>query len=459
MSRADYSVWVLILQVAAYCIYLELGFQTAVGRYIAIAVEKKDTEEANAIYSTAFVGLLCAAVLAITGLAGVAYAAKWLFPGIPPESLLSMRTALLIVGSSVALGLPSFAWTGVFIGLQRNELIALVSGGAKLLVGLGVAIAAIHNASVVTLALVAGSINLLSYWILYLLVRRASFVTFRLGFISKATARELFSYCYSLMVWNFSMLLINGLDLVLVGRFQFAALAPFAIASALVGMVQGIQLAIFNATMPQAAALHVRRETAALGGLVIRNTRVGVILLLLLGMPLIMYAGPILRAWVGAQYVVQGSMFLNVLVAANIIRLVATPYAVVLVAAGQQRLVTLSPLLEGFTNLVASILLGMRYGAVGVAVGTLLGAFVGLFGHLFYNIPRTTPEITMRLRDFLISGIGQPALSMSMLILFAVYTLTIGPTNPYLSAAALVLSLFASGSLVMSERRATPLRM
>ena len=408
MSRAEYSVWVLILQIAAYCIYLELGLQTAVGRYIAISVDNGDSEQADAIYSTALVGLCGAAALALLALLGIVFAAHWLFPEVPPSSLFPMRVALLIVGFSVAAGLPSFAWTGVFIGLQRNELIALVSGGAKLLVGIGVAVAALHGLSIVGMAIVAATINLFSYWLLYLLVKRVSRVAFRLELVSRTTARELAGYCYSLMIWSLSMLMINGLDLILVGRFQFYALAPFAIASTLVTTIQGVQLAIFNATMPHAAVLHARRDTLGLGRLVVQNTQLGVLLLLLLGMPLLLYSGPILHAWVGQQYVAQGRALLNILVVANIIRLVAAPYTVALVASGQQRLVTVSPLLEGFTNLMASVILGIKFGAIGVAYGTMFGAIVGALGHLFYNLPRTRAEIQVRTRDFIVFGIGRP---------------------------------------------------
>src|SRR5271167_320848 len=118
MNQLNYSVWVLILQVAAYSSYLEFGLQTAVGRYIAIADEKRDSVQRDTIFSTAFAGLSIAAVLAITLLCAATLGAATLFPAVPPALLRQMQWALLIVGTSLALGLPSSAWTGVFIGLQ-----------------------------------------------------------------------------------------------------------------------------------------------------------------------------------------------------------------------------------------------------------------------------------------------------------------------------------------------------
>ncbi len=448
MSQADYSVWVLILQVAAYCIYLELGLQTAVGRYIAIAAAKGDAEEADAVYSTVLVGLTAAAAAATVLMIAAAYAAPSIFPSIPPGSLLPMRAALLLVGISVAAGLPSFAWTGIFIGLERNEFIALISGGAKLLSGGVIAIAAIHGASLVAMASLVAAVNLFSYLLLYVFAKRVSAAVFRLHLVRKAIARELFSYCSSLMVWNFSMLMINGLDLALVGHFQFAALAPFAIATALVNTISGMQNAIFNAAMPHAAVLHARKDFAVLGKLVITYTQLGVVLLLLVCMPLLIYAVPILRMWVGAQYVAQGHTLLSILVLANIVRLIATPYAVVLVASGQQRRVKLSPLMEGFTNLLASILLGSRFGALGVATGTLVGSVVGLLGHLLYNMPRTAEHIQLRSRDFFFSGVGLPVLANGLLILLAVRSRSEALPSVPLFALALMVTLVLSLSLV-----------
>ena len=83
------------------------------------------------------------------------------------------------------------------------------------------------------------------------------------------------------------------------------------------------------------------------------------------GLPLIIFAGPIIRVWIGAQFQQEGGVLLAILVIANVVRLAGVPYVTILVGTGQQRLVIVSPVLEGVSNLVASIFLGMRYGALG----------------------------------------------------------------------------------------------
>src|ERR1700691_6780141 len=57
MTAMDYATWVLVLQCGSYANYLDFGLQTAVGRYFAYAIEKRDTKLRNSIFSTAFAAL------------------------------------------------------------------------------------------------------------------------------------------------------------------------------------------------------------------------------------------------------------------------------------------------------------------------------------------------------------------------------------------------------------------
>jgi O-antigen/teichoic acid export membrane protein len=54
MTSAAYAVWVLVLQTSAYISFFNLGLQTAIGRYVAYANEKRDAALRDAVFSTAF---------------------------------------------------------------------------------------------------------------------------------------------------------------------------------------------------------------------------------------------------------------------------------------------------------------------------------------------------------------------------------------------------------------------
>jgi O-antigen/teichoic acid export membrane protein len=215
------------------------------------------------------------------------------------------------------------------------------------------------------------------------------------------------------------MLLVTGLDLLLVGRFEFAAVIPYSVSATMIALINGGLFAIINVIMPHAATLRARERAEEMGDLVISVTRISVLLLVLTGIPILMYAKPILHLWIGQQYADVGAPLLQILVVANIIRLVGAPYSVVLIAAGQQNYIKVSPLSEGISNFVTSVVLGLLLGGVGVALGTLLGSLVSVASHLWYSMPRTHSVIRFSRRQLLLDGLLWPLLWTCPLILAA----------------------------------------
>ena len=142
---------------------------------------------------------------------------------------------------------------------------------------------------------------------------------------------------------------------------------------------------------------------------------------------------------------------LTILLLANMVRLSALSYTTALVASGQQRLATLSPLLEGGSNLVASILLGSKFGAVGVAAGTLIGGIVGLLGHICYNIPRSQTEIHLSVSQFVISGFMVPLLFMAPLLLITVRAIMGAQPTILLFALVLIAELMLATAMLARD--------
>lgn len=450
MSADSYAAWVLTLQVVAYVSYLDFGLQTAVGRYIAFANEKKDATWRDGIFSTAFAGLGLAAVLGMLAVFAVAACAHRIFPAVPPQLIAPMRTAMLIVGASVALGLPASAWNGVFVGLQRYEIPAITVSAAKLLSAAGLIWAAIEGQSLVVMAGLLASANVASYFLQYVLLWRvAPEVHFRSELVSRPLVKELSGYCLSLSIWSFSTILVTGLDLILVGRFEFSAVTPYAVSATLIVFLAGIQNAVIGVIMPHSAVLHAQRDSHALGRLLIRSTLLGFLLLLLTGLPLVVFATSIIRVWIGAEFQRIGGMILSILVIANVVRLIGAPYASILVGTGQQKLVTVSPLLEGGTNLAFSVFLGLKYGAFGVATGTLIGAVVGMLAHILYNMPRTRHEILVNIRSFVFSAIALPALSSIPAALLAIRIWSGEPTASWMYLSAFSTTLLFAGVILI----------
>jgi O-antigen/teichoic acid export membrane protein len=139
------------------------------------------------------------------------------------------------------------------------------------------------------------------------------------------------------------------------------------------------------------------------------------------------------------------------------IRLIALPYSTLLLGTGQQHKVILSPLAEGVTNLVASVIGAYYLGAIGVAIGTLIGSMVSVAFHFLYNMPRTS-AIAIDRPLLVKEGCVRPLLCaiplwLVFLVHFAVPQLSVAVLVS-LGAAGLLGSLYLlwSYGLLMAER-------
>jgi O-antigen/teichoic acid export membrane protein len=409
MSSDAFGAWSLVLQLSAFVGYLDFGIQTAIGRFVAQAGERGETEHRDRIVSTSVGALTAAGAVGIAGSAGLAFLLPRIFHQVPELLLADVRMALILVAASLAVGLPFSVFNGIFVGLQRYEVPAAIIGGSRAISAVVLVLVVRHGGNLTQMGAVVALVNLASYGLQYLMYRKfAPRMRFSTHLISKEAGRELFDYCLSLSIWSFAMLLVSGLDVSLVGYFEFDKVAYYAVAATLIAFLTGVQNALFNAMIPSAAVQQARQKSNQLGRVMITATRYGTFILLLMGLPLIFAAKSIVTVWVGPTYAVQGARVLQVLTLANIIRLSAVPYVMTLIGTGQQRLVTITPVLEGTSNLVASVIAGYFWGAIGIASGTLFGAMIGVAGNLIYNMQRTI-EIKFRIADYLRDGLLRPA--------------------------------------------------
>jgi len=445
MSPAAYGAWALVLQLSAYIVYLDFGIQTAIGRFVAYGNERSDHGYCNRMVSTGVAALSAAGLLALLIAVVTAALLPQLFHQMPTSILGQARAAVLLVAGSLAIGLPFAAFNGVFVGLHRYDIPALTVGGSRVLSAVFIILVVRSRGSLLGMGLAVAAVNLFACALQYGLYRKlAAGISLSVRAVKADAFRELFDYCFSLSIWSFASLLVAGADLILVGFFQYQEVAFYAVASTLVLFLAGLQSAIFNALLSPAAALHARGSSGALGRMLLTSTRYGTFLLLLTGIPLLVWAPGILRLWVGPVYAAHGVLYLRMLVVANMIRLSATPYSVLLMGTAQQKLAIGSPIFEGLTNLLVSLIGGYWFGAIGVAVGTLVGAVVGVLVHFVRNLKRTT-EIRISTREFLRDGLMGPVVCIVPLLAGAAWISTAGKSLMFL---VVLLTAFVLTSLL-----------
>lgn len=409
LSKDIYSVWALILQVGAYTGLLNFGLQVAVGRFVAHYETTGDVDSRDGVVSAAWVSLILASLVAMLCMGTASFWFPDLFPKIPEFLRGEARMAMAWVGLSLAAGLPFSVFMGVFIGRQRHEIPAFIQVGSRLLTGVILVSIAVSGGTIVGMAKAFAAINLGTYIIQYLAHRSMAngcHIHHRLA--NLRAAKELWGFCFSLNVWNVAMLMVSGLDLVIVGRIDFRAVAAYSIAIGLVNFIAGLQNAVFNVLIPAGAVLGAEENATRLQEMLINATRYGVLLLMASSLPLLLGGRPLLDLYLRSSGLAASTLpLLRLLVIGNLIRLTATPYSVLLIGTGQQRILLITPLVEGIVNLSLSIILGLYMGARGVAIGTIMGSIVGISCNLLFNFPRTKMLASDRGR-YILQGLLKP---------------------------------------------------
>jgi O-antigen/teichoic acid export membrane protein len=412
LDHDRFAVWALMLQIAAYVNYLDLGLQTAVARYLAQAIERGDAEYRDRLISTALVLLGIGALVAVLAIGCVLMFLPGLFHQAPAALLPELRGGILILAVCTALLLPLSTFTGVLIGLYRNDVPAISIGGSRLVGAVLVILAVAHTQSLIVLAALIGGCNLAGALAQYLLARKLMpAMRIALHLASRKMAAELARYCSTLTVWSICMLLVAGLDVTIVGHYDFSAVGAYSIATMLIAFLTGISNSAYGALLAPLAVLQERGQLRRIGNLVVTVTRLTTFVDISAVLAVFLFRDSLLRLWVGETYAIQTLPILKILVIANAIRLVGAPLSAALVATNQQHYGISGAIVEGISNFALSISGAMLVGAIGVAYGTLAGSCISILWVLLLMIRWLRMPIVSRV-ELVLEGCIRPMLCL-----------------------------------------------
>ncbi len=436
MPPSEYSAWVLILQLSAYVSFFDLGMQTAIGKFVAEYDARDDRDSARRMVSTAFSALALGSMAGVILIAILTYRVPQLFRQMPPSLFHDVRVGLLCVGLSLCLMLPFSIFATAFAGLQEYGFLTVVQVGSRVLSALGLVAIILNGGTIIQMAWAIAFFNVITGlaqlwgWRRYASMR----VPFTLFHLDREALKKLASYCGVLSIWTMATLLISGLDTTIVGHFDFANTGYYAIAGSATNFMLMLTSNLLSPLLPAISSLQTERTPEQLGRLLLRSTRFAVATLLIFGLPLLIGGYPLLTLWLGHFYAAKSVLYLEILVMGNVVRQIGLPYAIFTVATGKQRYATIAPVIEAVLNIVLSIVLARRYGAIGVAVGTLIAAFIGVGGHIVISMHYTRTAIALSRMKLFLQGILRPALSIlpTLLLLPFWHRYALWPARPAL---------------------------
>ncbi len=412
LEPVEYGAWVLILQCSAYINLLDFGMQTAVAKFVAQHDALDERAASSRVLSSAFAILCICALFGALVIVLIAWRVPQLFGQMPLYLVGDVRTGILVLGLSTVVALPFGAFLAVFTGLQRYGFPTVLSTLSKILSSAVLVVLLLMHQKLPQLVWVLAAFNVATAlgqfagWKSYASDR----VDFAPHLADRKTAVQLAKYGGILSIWMIAGLLISGLDVLIVGRFDYGSTGYYGLASSATNFMLVIVGGLFAPLMPAISSLQAQQTQGQIGQLTIKSTRYCALFLCLAGLPLAFGSYPLLKLWVGQSYATRSVVFLQVLILGNVIRQLGGPYSLAVVATGKQHLATIAGIAEAVVNVCVSLYLVQRVGAVGVAIGTVVGACVTVGLHLTLSMKYTQSAIFFSRREFIIQGLLRPML-------------------------------------------------
>jgi O-antigen/teichoic acid export membrane protein len=451
-----FAAWSLMLQMSAIAAYFDFGLQTILGRFVAQAAERGEDETLSKLGSTSMMLLAAASLLPLAACVLLLPLLPLLFHSSSIVILHEIQKGVAILVIGTALSLPLSACTGLLVGLHKNEIPALAIGASRLLGALTVIVCARYTGSLMSLALCFTSWNLIGGLAQLLWVKRL-LPSLRLNtqFYDGNIAKLLVHHSLVLAVLSFCMILISNVDLTIVGHFNFIAVGPYSVATTLTTFLYGLNATVCAAFYAPIAVMEQRGDQAGIRTSLERLTLFTSLINMAVIVANYLLGKALLTLWVGAAYMPKTFPILQVLLAANAIRLVASPFASGVIATGRHKALISGTVIEAAVNLPLSILGAVLMGPIGVAYGTLVGAVVGVAWILIVTSSVSITDL-MTPGSIISNGLFKPLLAFIPIVLFCLWQ---GLSRPfsmplcYLSSAATLLTLWGT---VAFERERSP---
>ena len=439
LSPAEFSLWILAVSVSAYVMLAEAGVTSAVTRFVSVEWANGDTRDSGHLGDgdldsrTALSG----AAVAIVGV--VVFRTSWLFRDIPAELMQQARWTVVVLAASVAISIVGIAAQGYFFAIHRAIVPAMTTVLVRVTMAAALIGAGLRTRSVLWLAAVTlvGAL-VLSGSIIGLARRSVGRPIASLRLVRRSWVGQLVRHSSTLVWWSIMMLAITGVDILVVGAFDFEKVGGYGIAA------QGItfMIALFGAMVAPISAVAARRHAAGhreqVGAIVCESSRISATALVVTSTVLFIAAPSVVGLYAGSQYVDTASVVLRILILGNVIRNLCLPLGLVLVATGDHRRVIAPPFAEAVVNLALSLWWVQVIGANGVAWATCVAATVGVALHLTITLPRTV-AFSVSARTFSAQAIPRPSVAAAPAILGFGLELFVG-LNSFLTATLVLLA-------------------
>lgn len=368
LGPEGYGLWALSFALVEYCTFLDLGFRSAIVKYVA---HYRALEEPLGINRVVNTGLVYSSLVSIAIFVSTVVVSGYLhrFFKVSPAYEHSFRILIILISLSWCVGFVFGLFGACLEAIQRFDLynkatvVATVAraAGTAILLYLGYGLIGIGVLTVITQC---------TGYALYFILFRRTVSTFRVSplFASVETLRMMGKFGIHTFVVNVSSLLLNQSPPIMIGHFFPAAFVGFyQLPMKLIQYTSDAVAKIGIITNANAAELHARGDSRVLSQLAVYSNRYSLTLFMPLALVFWVFGDRIFQLWVPsiAQY---SAPLLPILLGGYMFAIVAQySSGMLLQGLGRHQRFARGLLVESVAVVILLIFVTPRFGIVGAA--------------------------------------------------------------------------------------------
>jgi O-antigen/teichoic acid export membrane protein len=383
-GAAAYGVLMLVLTFVSFLGVLQLGLNAGLVRFLAPAVQARDTRAVEAYLGNTLALFLGLGTVAAAIGAGAGHLMVRAGMDVPSELRHAAVIGAYIASLALWVRFPGEALLAVPIAAQRFDLVNLVFLGSEA-VRIVLSVGAVwlgYRVEGVCWAIVAANLFFVAAGIACAR-RLVPGLSLRPRFEPEAL-RELLHFSKYVLVASVSSRVVHSVDKAVIGsllpvRFVAYYDVPYGLAQKLSTLVGNVTSVLF----PAASALSAEQARARLQELYLRSSKVVAALAALPALLLCLFSRPVLLHWIGQEFAVEAGTILAVVSLAFFFNALAHVPFVVAQATGHPGVSARFSALNAAVNVLLLFVLVPPFGIMGAAAGFLVtqAAFAPWFAH------------------------------------------------------------------------------
>ena len=309
IGETDYGIYLFVTAITGYFGILDLGIGNSLIKFVAEYHAKDDKEKLNEVINTTFfiflfIGIVGAVLIFLVGTFLLNYLAGVLPALESPDFYPKARGIMYIIGATFIFSLSLASLKGVLAGLQRYDILALITFIMSL-INLGVVVLVLSlGLGIIELVFYTTCTGLLGFiitgWYIQKLLPDVS-ITF--SYLRRGMVKVLMDLSMSVFLLSVFVMVIYYTDRLVIGLLIDVALITFYQAAWKLYMIPGQIPAVgLYAMIPAASELEATQNLQALRRLFLRTTKYVLAICLAFAVPLLFLSDKLLILWMGDEY-------------------------------------------------------------------------------------------------------------------------------------------------------------